>query len=90
LAVPYSKLMKKIKGVKTRCLKENIYVSKYAQDSLVYTLAGTDFSVGTVQENRRLLKRASYARVPRNDKRRQKTDDRIRADDIPLCIMTYT
>jgi hypothetical protein len=57
--------MKKVKGVKTRCLKENIYVSEYAQDSLVYTLAGTDFSVGTVQKNCRLLKRASYARYNR-------------------------
>jgi hypothetical protein len=51
---------------------ENIYVSKYAQNSLVYTLAGTDFSVEIVQENCRLLKTASYAQVPINDKRRQK------------------
>jgi hypothetical protein len=64
--------MKKVQGVKTICLKENIYVSEYAQNSVVYTLAGTDFSVGTVQENRRLLKTASCAHVPRNDKRKQK------------------
>jgi hypothetical protein len=72
LAVPYSKLIKKVQGMKTRCLKENIYVSKYAQNSLVYPLAETDFSVGIMQENHRLLKTASYDHIPRNDKRRQK------------------
>jgi hypothetical protein len=36
-------------------LKKIFTYPEYALNSLVYTLAGTDFSVGTVQENHRLL-----------------------------------
>jgi hypothetical protein len=64
--------MKKVQDVKTRCFDENMYVSEYAQNSLVYTPAETNFSVGTAQENHWLLKTASYAQVLENDKRRQK------------------
>jgi hypothetical protein len=44
---------------------KNIYISKYALKSLVYTLAVTDFFTGTVRENNGLLKTASYGQAPR-------------------------